>query len=73
MGNQVVTIERTSKRIKLAKVIGWALFVWSWLVLGANCSATGPDPADHYIGLIMFWGGLGLIVWARSAKWWYHG
>ena len=64
-----VTIQKTSKGIKLQKYIGGALVVVGLLlVLGRE----SPEPWAVYTGVPAFVIGAGLYTRAAWAKWWHH-
>jgi hypothetical protein len=63
MDDPTYTIQRTSKKIKGAKAIGWVLLWFSLYDLLVN-----HDP----LGGLWFWIAVIVIAIARMAKWWNH-
>lgn len=64
----LVTIQRTSKSIKLTKALSWIAFWISIVVLFSN---QGNEGAIVFGVLLLIASVVG-IVWARIARWWQN-
>lgn len=67
--DQVVTIQKTSKGIKLAQLVFFALFIVGSV---KTCAAAGSNVTPGAGVGLMLLGGLGVLV-ARILAWWRHG
>jgi hypothetical protein len=63
-----VTIERTSKRWKAAKLIGWAMF-WIGLIM----VFFSPEQATKDSGAHLFLLSIPWLIVARIGRWWVNG
>lgn len=75
MGEKVITIQRTSKRYKLVRLLSWVVFLigagWLWGIK-ANAELNGADFVDEsWDGPITFFVVFVLMrVYARVGQWW---
>lgn len=67
----VQVIEKTGRRWKEVRVLGWLLVVIAALVLFAEWAANNSG------GVVIGWSiglaGLACLVTSRAGAWWYHG
>ena len=65
----VVTIQKTSKKIKAQGCIGGLITLVGFMLL-----SVGPDvsPGATVGGLLMLIVGIIMLIWARIARWWNH-
>lgn len=75
MGEKVITIQRTSKRYKLVRLLSWGVLLvgagWLWGIK-ANAELVGTDPSDAsyavpIVFLVVF---ILMRVYARVGQWW---
>jgi len=81
-GGRVVTIQKTSKRLKLAQLNAWALLFIGIIVMfiaAQVAGAQGQSPADAKLGPLGAIGSFCMLagfVWIivnRWQRWWHHG
>jgi hypothetical protein len=65
--HRAVTIQRTSKNIKVWFIVGWALVILGLALFGKN-SADSRTFGGGVIGI-----GIMILIGARLARWWNHG
>lgn len=60
---QIVTIERTSKSVKVTRLVCWLLLIWSIFSMVNRGGPEGPGPYLFWLALV------GMFV-ARVVQWW---
>lgn len=70
MKQQVITIQKTSKKIKFFDLIGKLTMIFSVIAIFVGAQEPGTDTAANAVVFFV----IGGFVWmmARVAKWWNH-
>jgi small-conductance mechanosensitive channel len=71
MSQQVVTIEKTAKRWKKAKLLAFGLLLFAFVLMIVGASASSP--ATSVAAVLAFIGAIGVGVYAAFGAWWHHG
>lgn len=75
MGEKVITIQRTSKRYKMVRVLSWVVFLigagWFWGIK-SNAELVGADAseASYAVPITLFVVFILMRLYARVGQWW---
>ncbi len=75
MGEKVITIQRTSKRYKMVRLLSWVVFLigagWFWgIKSNAELVGTDPSAASYAVPITLLVVFILMRLYARVGQWW---